>query len=812
MSPIEARYESGKAALAELAAWNEKHVTKRQRNEATTRLHLINTLLLDVLGWPKEDCEAEQSHEGQYVDYALGRPFHRLIVEAKKEGDYFELPSGWKDRVCRIRTLIEGNKNLASAIRQVSTYCQQRGVPLAVVCNGHQIVVLMGSRQDGVPPIEGNAIVFTTLEEMVENFKELWDCLSKPAVEALAALPTLNVQSQLAPPEKLAHRIVDYPGLRRRNDLQTELRILGSLFLYDITNEPQLEQDFIRECYCRSDELSSYALVSRDILRTRYSLLFQRGSGITASSVREGADLSPTLTSDALAAGLSRRPLILLGDVGVGKTMFVRHLINVDAKPILKNAIVLYVDFGREPALADDLKTFVVRRFRRSLLEEFNIDIEQDAFVRNVYAEVIDRFATGIWGSVRVSDPQAYEGRIITLLSDKIAQEDEHLRASLELISSTERRQVVIFLDNIDQRPFNFQEDVFLISHSLAQTWPASVFVALRPETFNRSRLEGSLTGYQPRTFAVGPPRIDQVISKRLRFSARQLETSEQTGRWPDRMKEWSATLAQYLKVLIHSFRYNRELAEFVDNLSGGNVRVALEFLGTFIGSGHVDTEKILGIASRTGGYTIALHEFMRAVIYGDYEHYSPTASPVPNLFDISAPDGREHFLLPALLQFIESTGPASGPELFVRVQGAYAFAQGFGFQPSQIQFALDRADRKGLLEFSPLLVRGHPDARCRITTVGAYCYKRLISSMAYVDAVIVDTPIVDATVKDKILDVTHISERLARAEVFRGYLNDQWARMDRKGFGFDWAASSELLAADMVRASESAKRAAKFN
>jgi hypothetical protein len=39
-------------------------------------------------------------------------------------------------------------------------------------------------------------------------------------------------------------------------------------------------------------------------------------------------------------------------------------------------------------------------------------------------------------------------------------------------------------------------------------------------------------------------------------------------------------------------------LVELVENLSGGNVRAGLGFLNTFVGSGHVDTKKILDAAA----------------------------------------------------------------------------------------------------------------------------------------------------------------------------------------------------------------------
>ncbi len=53
-----------------------------------------------------------------------------------------------------------------------------------------------------------------------------------------------------------------------------------------------------------------------------------------------------------------------------------------------------------------------------------------------------------------------------------------------------------------------------------------------------------------------------------------------------------SERLHQYLKVLLNSFQTNTELIEFVDNVCGGNVRLALDFVKVFIGSGHVDIKK----------------------------------------------------------------------------------------------------------------------------------------------------------------------------------------------------------------------------
>jgi predicted type IV restriction endonuclease len=63
-------YDLGKAALDELVAWADAHAANLQRNEATTRLHLIDRLLGEVLGWAREHIRAEESAGTGRIDYA----------------------------------------------------------------------------------------------------------------------------------------------------------------------------------------------------------------------------------------------------------------------------------------------------------------------------------------------------------------------------------------------------------------------------------------------------------------------------------------------------------------------------------------------------------------------------------------------------------------------------------------------------------------------------------------------------------------------------------------------------------------------
>ncbi len=786
-------YERARANLEALIDWAAANDAAGSRNEATTRLHLIDQLLFMCLGWSLEDGVAEDSHNGTFTDYSLGRPYRRLVVEAKKEGIYFELPAGFSRLVCPLSVVTEGNPQIRDAIQQASDYCQERGIAIAVVTNGFQLIAFLGSRLDGIPPLQGNALVFATHQQMRQDFRRLWDNLSPPGIDEHNVYSTLAASNMPAPPDKLSRHLPSYPGFKTRNQVQLDLQILGELFLEDVARNPETEEEFLRECYCASGLLSQYALISKEILRTRYSMLLEAEAEVQTRPVTDKTGLSSELVSDIRTASISRRPIILLGDVGVGKTIFLRHLIRVDARDVLDQAIVLYVDFGSRPTLEDHINTFVMSEFARQLLEVYDIDIEEDAFVRGVYHGELLRFEGSIYGRLRQVDEAAYQREQINFLADKVRDRSNHLQACLKHIVQAWRKQIVIVLDNVDQREFEFQERTFLIANSLAATWPGTVFISLRPETFYRSKTEGAISAYQPRVFTVSPPRVDLVINRRFAFAKRQLTESGRLDTFPSGLTVHSQTLTKYLELLMDSFESRGDLIEALDNLSGGNVRTALEFIQAFVASPHVASHRILSEYLERGRH-IRLHEFMRAIIYGNTEYYDPIASPLVNMFDISLPDGQEHFLLAILLASVAKRGEAAGSQGFVELSQVNHFLQGLGFQPTQIRYALDRARAKRLVEMSPRFGQDVGESKIRITTVGGYCLHRLMGQYVYINAVVVDTPFVIDTWRESIRDESTMMDRLKRAEYARAYLDRQWRPLAQKQVGFDWPAISKVL------------------
>src|SRR5690349_10755782 len=94
LTELPTEYDAGKAALEELIQWVESNVRDGSYNEADTRLNLIDRLLVEVLRWPRSALRTEQPSGTGRIDYALGSPGPKFILEAKREGAYFDLPAG----------------------------------------------------------------------------------------------------------------------------------------------------------------------------------------------------------------------------------------------------------------------------------------------------------------------------------------------------------------------------------------------------------------------------------------------------------------------------------------------------------------------------------------------------------------------------------------------------------------------------------------------------------------------------------------------------------------------------------------------
>jgi GTPase SAR1 family protein len=725
-------------------------------------------------------------------------------LEAKREGNYFELPEGTKNLEYSLHSLCRDNSDFKLAIEQVCNYCQDRGVEIAMVSNGWQLVAFIANRSDGIPPLKGNAIIFSSLIDMYSQFQTFWNLFSKPAFEKKNLRNKLLGEVLPELPPKLSTTIKPYPGIKNRNNFQTNMQVMSDLILEDVIRYEELEETFLQECYCSAGALSHYSFVSKDMLRTRYEYLFEKNDQpITVQSITNKKGISDDF-KEVAAQSISRRPILLIGDVGVGKTSFIKNLIKVEAKIVFEKAITFKIDLGSQIVLALDIREAIIDEIINQLYTDHNIDIFENNFVKGVYDLEFERFKKGIYRPYFESSSEKAIEKSIEFFEEKVQNKSNHLRHSILHIAKARRKQVVIFIDNCDQRDYNTQQTAFLISQELAENWhPVTVFTSLRPETFHNSLRKGTLSGYHPKAFTIAPPRVDLVIQKRL-FFARKIARGEiPVAKIQGKVELIS--LVELLSVVIYSFERNEDLYTFIDNISAGNIRLAIDIVRNFFGSGHVNTQKILRINGEENRYIISLHEFLRAVIFGDNVYYDSESSYIYNVFDVRYVDEKEHFLTLILMSILQSKMNSGKDNGYLETIKLSNHLQGLGFNIDQIDTCMSISIRKNLIETSakgtaydntilPLAVR--------ITTTGAYHLNNLPNLFVYLDAIIVDTPIFDDYVRGQIQDVEMIDARIKRGKIFLNYLDKIWMKfiLGKSNVFLDWNLISAQVKKDMER------------
>src|SRR5690606_23946605 len=102
-----------------------------------------------------------------------------------------------------------------------------------------------------------------------------------------------------------------------------------------------------------------------------------------------------------LAEALARRPLTLIGDVGVGKTSFLKHLIKISAKDAFKDAISIYFDLGAKASLSASTKEAFLDEVERTIRDGLSVNKLNTEIVEKIYAAELKEFDEGVMGGLR---------------------------------------------------------------------------------------------------------------------------------------------------------------------------------------------------------------------------------------------------------------------------------------------------------------------------------------------------------------------------------------------------------------------------
>ena len=746
-------------------------------SEADTRANILDRIIHDVLGWPREAVFREVRCNIGWLDYELSKGITTVVIEAKAEGESFEIPHRKLEKAQRqkLNGALTSNTIIKDAIEQTQRYCNEKGIRFGVTTNGYSFIVFRGITQ-GASWREGNAYVFPSPGVIQADFTTFWNLLSYDAVRDGKLDEAFRTETaEIRETHRPIDEIVDSDATYARNSLNRALAPYVDKFFGDIASQDTIE--VLKHCYVYSKPIQNIDDELDITIRDFIPRFAGTSQPVSANDVAQGGNIGLDLR-ESLSSGERKGAVVLLmGGIGAGKTTFLKRFFKVVAPDLIDStgpAFHLYVNFLGAPDRLQELDNFFWRETSEGLRSQHPV-LNQRSVLENVFKTKL-RLIDEIYAGQPVERAKRISDEIFRLASDP----KEFTVAALRYCSTTTRFPLIV-LDNVDQLSVDIQTHIFTTAEHFANHLGCLCVLVIREESYSTAQMQKQLTAYNIRAYHLSSPSFRDLIQLRIQFATRYAVTQNdqpELGRENTSSGTAAGEILEFFRLLqVSVFNRNHNIMRLLEAISFGNMRFALSLFNNFITSGATNMPKILE-KFREGGYNVPFHEFAKSVILGDYKFYSGARSLFGNLFRTTSARNTSHFTALRMLAYLShSVEGAQSSEGFVRLQSLITtFVDLFDNENDCIK-TIERLIplNRQLVEVDTRRTDTLAGAQMiRITTSGKYYLNYLVNAFSYLDLVWHDTPFNDRGVSDVLSKLMHSSEmedRFKRVEIFLSYL-----------------------------------------
>lgn len=732
-------------------------------NEADTRARFIDTLLFEVLGW--RDIPSELIREWTYqedkqryaIDYlfTLGKPV--LVVEAKRHLFDFGIPDNSTQTTYRLNGIIQTWAGAWSAITQARKYCDDKGARYALVTNGHSFIAFQAISERGLWQ-DGTAVVLRTPQAVRDNFSTFWACLSHSTITAdyLASVARTTTATQLR--ERVRTGIPD-PGAGFRNQLHDVMQnTLGSLLL-DI---PEPTQEFLAECYC----------TSVDSLRLQSSLDGAIVDPIPAfrtpiSPVQPGhrRDSFDQTIRQITSNSDSQQLIVVMGGVGVGKTIFLQWYLNIHLPSVqkqLKNAqgkakqnlgllehdpIIVWLDFGQTQVAVDTLHQEVVRKLVAGVEQKAHTLVASFGQLKEIFRTEIDNALMGELFPYK--NDQDVDKKVAELIARLKNDSEQYLKSLITYLQNHCKRRVIVVLDNMDQKSPQLQTELYQTAQHITRGFHPVVIISLRESTYQQLARRPQFNAFSPLDFHIRAQPLDIILQRRLEFAAHNISLNPIKYTNASGIEYTISDVARFIEVLKRSLigeDCDLRTLDALTRLTNGNLREQLRLLHVFLVSGQTKIDDYFWTYLVDDHRTIPFHEVLHSLILEDRKLFLEDHSEVfMNIFEASPSPAGSHFTTLRLLSYFQSLGQTGElrPGDFIPLGTISDQFQSMGLNEDDIWFHVRRACQHGLIQ--PSTADFDSFARTdefALTRCGKYYLSNLYFDFSYIAAIAIDTSI----------------------------------------------------------------------
>jgi energy-coupling factor transporter ATP-binding protein EcfA2 len=716
---IDAAFQKLKTLLAEAEQFGDTLFT-----ESDTRIKIIDTMLLDILGWQKAEVFTEQQAGKGYLDYKLTiEDLAKLIVEAKRDARAFDLSARDCGGTYKLSGPVFNNDTVQEGIDQAVHYSAYKGAELACVTNGREWVVFRSNRiGDGMDILDGKAFVFPSLQCVHDQFRLFYDLLAKPRVKSLVFRGLF---------QEAEGRIIRHADFEKRLRLPATAQFLAqpeivpaldrimTSFFQRLTDEH--DQEMLEECFVETKESKA---AEQRLLRLAEDLV----GHIRPLDTRSGEQLS-TILEHAKKTKLNQF-ILIVGTKGAGKSTFIQRFFNLMLPATLREACVP-ISVNLSDSDGDERR--IVEWLRLTLLQKAEHALgggipSWDEIIGHMFFSEYQRWSTGSMKHLYEKDKQEFKIQFGQHI-EKIRADNplEYIRGLLRNLVLGRKQLPCLVFDNADHFSIDFQERVFQFARSLFEQELCVVIMPITDKTSWQLSRQGALQSFENEALLLPTPSARQVVEKRIAFVLKKLKEQQpkekETYFFGKGIRVDFTDLLKFITALEEIFLNSDKTAYWIGCLANHDVRQVLLVSRDLINSPHLGFDEAFKAYVTSSVMHIPDWRIRKAMVRGRYDIYPADSHKyVHNVFDLNAEVRTSPLLGLRILQVARDAAIRHGETRtdYIAKSDLLAYMCGMGFERRVVALWLDALLKRALLfNYDPTCVDEQHATQLEISPTG---------------------------------------------------------------------------------------------
>ena len=357
------------------------------------------------------------------------------------------------------------------------------------------------------------------------------------------------------------------------------------------------------------------------------------------------------------------RRLMVVADVGCGKSTFLRHLMHKHfSTDKFGHPKAIYLDWRSFVASAEDPIPAIQRRFVSDVAAalERHLDLKRRVEIDRTIFLTSENFAVERAELDHV-DSADYERELNQLLRKSWSENaEDFIFERLNLLCSKNRNEFVILIDNIDQlRPAVLSELAQYLIRVQLRT-ECLVIVALRDHTYGAESVSAySRSGTTPCWHMIlHAPDMRKLLDRRLEYFFPKGGRSRailNIGGAAARLKLDEETTKLALRRILQMPFERPEAYDFLSQWSNYSVRELFRVLQTVLSAGSLRSKSIHALISTQQPLDMSLDDCLIALALTSHRIFYPQHSPLLNVYSTAADaTPTDRILGVRLLQFLD--------------------------------------------------------------------------------------------------------------------------------------------------------------